>query len=550
MEINSFKARALAVLSSTAIIATMMVAAPAHAALVGPICDGISPIQTCVGTTTDDAPFVMKVPANFKGTVALYSHGYRYNVNIPVGIPFVGGYTVTNTPEPMPEGNLAIAGYLFSQGVAIMGSGFSRQGWNLDAAVQSNVELVGLFKDKFPTTKRVVAWGNSLGGIITQTLAEKYPMLVDAVAPMCMPDNIAPQLTGAGDFLWGMKTLFDPTIKGGNYSAGAAGNGEAFGDIIKVLTVMASLSNPANLATGAWPATSSATGKALEAAKIPSRSAVLLLGLMTGIPTQSAHFDSVSGPSGALKSLFPIALSPALAIIENGATAAILAILVTQDIELQAGGAVFDNSATDYTARVVNERVVFNAALSGESAIDAMLGALSPANPGAPRATASASAVAKMGTLAATTGKVNVPTIMMVGVADPVTPAGATQRIADLYLAQYQAERAAGIAAAKKSRTLASPKNKLAIFWGTTPKSYTTFNEAGSPITTVPAAPGTDHCNFSTKQYLAVAKAMLSAASKGEVPGAGEMATAARRAGNLSTDKFFRAPLLKFYNEQ
>ena len=27
----------------------------------------------------------------------------------------------------------------------------------------------------------------------------------------------------AGDFLWGVKVLFDPTIKGGNYSAGAAG---------------------------------------------------------------------------------------------------------------------------------------------------------------------------------------------------------------------------------------------------------------------------------------------------------------------------------------
>jgi hypothetical protein len=112
-----------------------------------------------------------------------------------------------------------------------------------------------------------------------------------------MADNINPQLTMAGDFLWGVKVLFDPTIKGGNYSAGAAGVAESYADLGKVFTVMGKLQ--AALATGAWPDTSSATGKALAAAGVPSRSALLLLGLMAGLPTQSAHFDSISGPIGA-----------------------------------------------------------------------------------------------------------------------------------------------------------------------------------------------------------------------------------------------------------
>jgi len=114
---------------------------------------------------------------------------------------------VTNTPEPIPGGNPAIASYFLGNGMAIMGSGFARQGWNLDSAVTTNVELVGAFKTAFPTTKKVLAWGSSLGGIITQTLAEKYPTLVDAVAPMCMADNIAPELTAAGDVLWGIQDI-------------------------------------------------------------------------------------------------------------------------------------------------------------------------------------------------------------------------------------------------------------------------------------------------------------------------------------------------------
>jgi pimeloyl-ACP methyl ester carboxylesterase len=546
----STKSRFLAALSSATLVAAVVIAVPAHAAAVGPICDKKVPVQTCQGTTSDGAPYVMMVPANFNGTVALYSHGYRYNIDLPAGmLPSApAGYKVTNTPEPIPGGNPDIANYFLGNGMAIMGSGFSRQGWNLDAAVATNVELVGAFKTAFPTTKHVLAWGSSLGGIITQTLAEKYPTLVDAVAPMCMADNVSAELTAAGDVLWGIKTFFDPTIKGGNYSAGAAGNAEAIGDIVKVLTVLSSLKN--SMSTGAWPATSSATGKALEAAGVPSRSALLLIGLMAGIPTQSDHFDSISGPDGALKLSFPLAVSPALAVLENSASAAVLAILATQDLELQTGGAVYDNTKTDYSARVEDSSVIYNAALSGNTAIGAMLAALNPANPGAPRAKGNPDAIAKMGSLAATTGKINMPTVMMVGVADPITPAGATQRVVDAYAKQLKAEHDAAIAAAKSSKNFKRPQNNLVVLWSTTPKSYTTFDSAGNPITTTPAVPGTNHCTFTTANYLTVAKMMVGAGTTGKFPLGGAIASAARKSGNLSVDKYFRAPLLKYYNEQ
>jgi len=539
------KVRLLSLFSVSALVATVLVTAPT-VANAAPACDGKSPIQTCVGATSDGAPYAMQVPANFNGTVALYSHGYRYNVDIPSAIPLIGGYKITNTPEPVPGGNAAVAQYFFSQGIAIVGSGFARQGWNPDSAIKTNVELIDTFKKKFPTTTNVVAWGSSLGGVITQGLAEKHPELVSAVAPMCMADNISPQLTMAGDFLWGIKVLFDPSIKGGNYSPGAAGVAESYVDLGKVFTVMGKLQ--AALATGAWPDTSSPTGKSLAAAGVPSRSALLLLGLMAGVPTQSAHFDSISGPEGALKLTFPLALSPALAILENGTNAAALAVLATQDVENQVGGAIFDNTKTDYSARVDGERVIYNAALSGNTVIDALLGALSSANPGAPRAKADPAAVAKMKALHTNTGKINVPTILMVGMADPITPAGASQRLVDLYVEQYAAEKAAALKA-HKTTPYKTPINKLLMLWNITPSSYTKFNDAGSPITSTPAAQGTNHCNFTSAQLVLVAKSLVAASSTGKLPSGGALSTAVRKAGNLSVDKGIRAPWLKSYGD-
>ena len=72
------------------------------AASAAPLCDGKFPVTSCVGVTADGAPYAMQVPANFNGTVLIYSHGYRPNVDVIAGIPGYGGYKVTNTPETAP----------------------------------------------------------------------------------------------------------------------------------------------------------------------------------------------------------------------------------------------------------------------------------------------------------------------------------------------------------------------------------------------------------------------------------------------------------------
>jgi hypothetical protein len=147
------------------------------------------------------------------------------------------------------------------------------------------------------------------------------------------------------------------------------------------------------------------------------------------------------------------------------------------------------------------------------------------------------------------TGKINVPTVLMVGIADPITPAGASQRLVDLYAEQYAAEKAAAAKAYKTSRSFKAPANKLLMLWNTTPASYTKFNEAGSPITSTPAAQGTRHCNFTSAQHLLVAKSLVHVANTGLLPSGGSLYTAVRKAGNLSVDKGIRAPWMKYYGD-
>ena len=539
MRIFKFK-RSLALAAVTALAATLLVTAPT-VANAAPVCDGKVPVQTCGGATSDGAPYAMMVPANFNGTVYLYSHGYRPNIPVPAGIPGYGGYTVTNTPQPGP--NATVIGALLAKGYAVVGSGFARQGWNADSAIKTNVELVGLFKKQFTKTEKVVAWGESLGGFITQSLAEKHSDLFSAAAPLCMASDVTPLSTMAGDALWGIKTFFDPSIKGGNYSAGAAGYAEAMGDLVKVFTVIGSLQAAfaANPATPAWPATS----KVPDAIKgIPSRSALVMVALMAGIPMQSAHFDSTSAPAGLPASntlSFQVAINPAFAALENVANAAALAVLATHDLELQAGGAIFDNTKTDYAARIAEEQFIWASALSGNSGTAGLLSVLAAS----PRAKADPAAVAKLKTLTSHSGKAEIPTILFTGVADPVTAAGNQQSVADKY-ATYWAEKWEAV---KKAKGYKRPAYNQLVLWNFTPEKYTKYTAAGAPDTSVPAATGTNHCNFTTSQYMAIADLLAYASANGKNLSGGPLLTKIRKAGNMTYDRGYSAPRLKYYGD-
>ena len=253
---NTFVKKGLVGLVSTALVAAFAVTTPSVAQAVDLTCTkATTKVETCTGVDGNGAKFEIRMPSNFNGTLYVYSHGIRTNVDLPP-IPVIAptGSKINYAPEVAPTQVVATA--LLKQGYALAGSGVSSQGWSLEEGVDAALQVLQAAQDKYPKVNKVVAWGNSLGAITTQAFAEQYSGAVDAVVPMCLAESAQAEITMAGDFLWGVKTLFNPAIKGGNYSAGAAGYVEAMTDLKLFFTAIGEVQ--ANMATGKWPSTSSA----------------------------------------------------------------------------------------------------------------------------------------------------------------------------------------------------------------------------------------------------------------------------------------------------
>ena len=136
-------------------------------------------IEKCTGTDGNKSKYEIIMPAKFNGTLMVYSHGIRYNVNLPA-IPVVApkGSLINYAPEVAPSEEVAAA--LLAQGFALAGAGVQTQGWNLEEGVESALQVLTIARDKYSKINKVVTWGNSLGGLTSQALAEQYSGAVDA----------------------------------------------------------------------------------------------------------------------------------------------------------------------------------------------------------------------------------------------------------------------------------------------------------------------------------------------------------------------------------
>ena len=162
MKTSLISKRIIATLSSAAVVVAMSIGVAPQARAADPVCQVANGVTLCGGKTESGALYTLAAPLNFNGTVLLWSHGLRPNVDLPVGLP--GGYSglkVNNAAEFAPgqsDGDMTATQTLLAMGYGLAGSGFSRQGVNITQAVAENVEVLEAFKKKFTTTSKVVAW--------------------------------------------------------------------------------------------------------------------------------------------------------------------------------------------------------------------------------------------------------------------------------------------------------------------------------------------------------------------------------------------------------
>ena len=118
------------------------------------------------------ANYTIAVPADWNGTLLLYSHGYTF-ANQPLD-------------NPAPDASDSLSGAtLLQQGYALAGSSYSQNGWAIQQALHDQMALLDYFDATCGRPVRTIAWGDSLGGMITAALVQLYPERFSAALPMC-----------------------------------------------------------------------------------------------------------------------------------------------------------------------------------------------------------------------------------------------------------------------------------------------------------------------------------------------------------------------------
>jgi pimeloyl-ACP methyl ester carboxylesterase len=148
------------------------------------------------GALADGATFLIEVPANWNGTLFLYSHGY----------------VVPGSSNPAQDvGDPVTRFFMLSSGYALAGSSYATTGWAIHEALTDQIAILDLFKLIVGHPKRTIAWGHSLGGIITAGLIQRHPGRFDAALPMCgvLSGGVATWNT-ALDSEFAFKTLLAP----------------------------------------------------------------------------------------------------------------------------------------------------------------------------------------------------------------------------------------------------------------------------------------------------------------------------------------------------
>lgn len=128
--------------------------------------NGTNVLQGTIG----GANYTISVPSNWNGTLVLYSHGYVFPGN-PLVAPDSG--------DPLTRAAL------LQQGYALAGSSYSLNGWALQQAFHDQIALLDFFDETCGNPARTIAWGHSLGGIITAGLVQLNPGRFAGALPMC-----------------------------------------------------------------------------------------------------------------------------------------------------------------------------------------------------------------------------------------------------------------------------------------------------------------------------------------------------------------------------
>lgn len=175
--------------------------------------------SSCAGEI-DGAKYRIALPKKWNGTLLLYSHGYRFASPIPAEPGPIQTNAQVSSTDSDGSASDPLSQQLLSEGYALAGSSYKSNGWAVADGVDAGVALHKKFVQVVGQPKRTYVWGDSLGGLITEILAEENPSWVDGAAPMCGA-VAGPNLNFdvALDVAFAIKALIDPSLQLTGYSS-------------------------------------------------------------------------------------------------------------------------------------------------------------------------------------------------------------------------------------------------------------------------------------------------------------------------------------------
>lgn len=331
----------------------------------------------CTGEL-DGAAYEIVMPETWNGTLLLYSHGYRQAEPAPPDFE-----EPSREAEPAPGwwsgGQREVGQALLDQGYAIAGSAYSSNGWAVADGVSAGEQLYEQFVEQVGRPDRVYAWGDSLGGLVTQVLAERHPDWVTGAAPLCaVLGGPVANLDLALDVAYGVKTLIHPDLQLTGF--------ESWDDGVQEWQ---------SAADAAVTAGSDVT------AGVPR---LLLVAALADAPSQTATYDGSTVESQVR------------AKVESLLTALGFGTFSRYEIEERFGGNPSTNAGVDYDLRVDDEERSLIDTVGGAGTTDALLAQLDAGE----RVEADEDARTAFAESGTPSGAVQDPTVLLHTTADPL----------------------------------------------------------------------------------------------------------------------------------
>jgi hypothetical protein len=408
-------------------------------------------VVACSGSISG-APYQIVLPTTWNGTLLIWSHGYRASQPYPPTFA-----PVSTVAEPAPGwdgGRDAVGQSLLKQGYALAGSAYASNGWAVADGVAAAEQLHSFFAANIAVPERTYVWGESLGGLVTESIAQANPDWVTAAAPLCgVLAGVVPNFNIGLDVEYAVQQLLAPKFKLVNY-ANYREALQQFEFASKAVLVAAKDANGSGGAT------------------------VLAIAGIGGAARQTKTYDAHNRTSAVN------------AAAETVITGLAFATAARYDVEQRFGGNVSGNVSVNYSTRLSTQvTTLVNSIAAGTST--KVLAALARGQRIGPDAAAVAAAEATGGN---PLGDIRLPTLTIHTAADQLV----LVQNESFFASRYQQQQAKG-----------KTKGGLTQLFTVAPSTY-----PQSPG----ASYGAGHCNFTAGTYTGVISLLDSWVRSGTAP--------------------------------